>query len=107
VNKCKLYWTETAQRDLEGILEYIALDSIERAMEKYVKIKESTMLLETFPAQQRIVPELNKNNINKYRELMVDFWRIMYKKEQNTVYIMAVIDGRRNIEDILLQRQLR
>jgi len=31
----------------------------------------------------------------------------MYKKEKNIIYIMAILDGRRNIEDILLRRQLR
>jgi toxin ParE1/3/4 len=43
----------------------------------------------------------------KYHEIIISLWRLMYKIENNFVCVMAVIDGRRNIEDILLQRQLR
>jgi hypothetical protein len=42
-------------------------------------------------------------NIILYREIIVDYWRIMYKIENDIVYIMVVIDGRRNVEDIILK----
>ena len=34
-------------------------------------------------------------------------WRIVYKEQQEKIFIVAVFDGRRNIEDILLRRLLR
>jgi hypothetical protein len=34
------------------------------------------------------------------------YWRIIYKIENDIVYIMVVIDGRRNIEDILSKKIL-
>ena len=64
-------------------------------------------MLKNYPEQGRIVPELADQNIMKYRELIISPRRLMYKVEEDLIYIMAVIDGRRNIEDILLKRQLR
>jgi len=34
-------------------------------------------------------------------------WRVIYRIEAERVYVVAVIDGRRNVEDILLARLLR
>ena len=103
----KVIWTKSAKKDLEEIIDYISLDSIEKAFEQLKKIKEKAKTLSTFPQQGRIIPELSNQNIIKYRELIVSPWRLMYKIEGNIVYVMAVIDGRRNIEDLLLKRQLR
>ena len=100
-------WTKSAKKDLEEIIDYISLDSIEKAFKQLKKIKEKAKKLATFPEQGRIIPELSRQNIFKYRELIISPWRIMYKIEGNIVYVMAVIDGRRNIEDILLKRQFR
>ena len=107
MKKCDVIWTDTAKKDLNEIIKYIAQDSIETAIQKYEKIKESAEPLVLFPNQGRVIPELLKHNITKFKELIISPWRLMYKIENNVVYVMAVIDGRRNIEDILLQRLLR
>ena len=107
MKKCDVIWTDTAKKDLNEIIEYIAQDSIEIAIQKYEKIKEAAEPLVLFPNQGRVIPELLKHNITKFKELIISPWRLMYKIENNVVYVMAVIDGRRNIEDILLQRLLR
>jgi len=107
MKKYKVIWTATAKNDLDEIIEYIAQDSIEIAIQKYEEIKDSAQHLVLFPGQGRVIPELLKHNITKYKELIISPWRLMYKIEINVVYVMAVIDGRRNIEDILLQRLLR
>ena len=107
MKKCDVIWTDTAKKDLNEIIEYIAQDSIEIAIQKYEKIKETAEPLVLFPNQGRVIPELLKHNITKFKELIISPWRLMYKIENNVVYVMAVIDGRRNIEDILLQRLLR
>ncbi|HDQ14880.1 MAG TPA: type II toxin-antitoxin system RelE/ParE family toxin [Sediminispirochaeta sp.] len=107
MRKNKVFWTEAAQKDLEEIIEYIALDSVESAVQHYEKIKKTAETLTSFPYQGRVIPELYRQNITKYREIIIAPWRLMYKKEKETIYIMAFIDGRRNIEDALLKRQLR
>ncbi len=107
MKKKQFLWTHTAKNDLEEIVEYIAQDSLETAIKKYEEIKTTTEKLSIFPEQGRIIPELAEQNIVKYRELIISPWRLMYKIEKEAIYIMAAIDERRNIEDILLHRQLR
>jgi len=107
VAKNKILWTETAKTDLNEIIDYIANDSGENALKQYEKIKSICQKIKDFPEQGRIIPELAYQNIIKYHEIILPPWRIMYKKEKNIIYIMAILDGRRNIEDILLRRQLR
>jgi hypothetical protein len=51
-----------------------------------------------------VVPELQKEGITIYRELVVPPWRIIYKIDNDTVYIMALFDSRQNVEEILLQK---
>jgi addiction module RelE/StbE family toxin len=100
-------WAASARRDLREILDYIALDSPAMARAKLSVFEESVSELGSFPKKGRIVPELEKNNISTYRELILSPWRVFYKIENQNIFIMAVIDGRRNIEEILLRRQLR
>jgi len=99
-----VYWTETAFHDLESIIDHIAIDSIDSALDIYQKIKNKSNTLITLPFRGRIVPELEFHNILTYRELIFSPWRIIYRIESNIVYVVSVFDGRRNIEDLLLSR---
>lgn len=105
--KYQVFWTKTAAEDLEDIIDYISLDSKIRAKEQYQKIKAAALTLNKFPTKGRIVPELKENNIEKYRELITSPWRLFYRIVQEKVFVLALIDSRRNIEDILLARHLR
>lgn len=100
----QVFWTLTAQQDLKKIIEYIAIDSEVQAREIYQGIKQKADNLWQMPLQGRIVPELRYYSILIYRELISPPWRIIYKTEENKVWVLAVIDGRRNVEDILLDR---
>jgi toxin ParE1/3/4 len=100
----QVFWTRTAQRDLRKIIEYIAADSATQARKVYLAIKEKADYLRQMPLQGRIVPELRYYGILTYRELISSPWRIIYRGEANKVWVLAVIDGRRNVEDILLDR---
>jgi len=53
------------------------------------------------------VPELAAVGVHTYRELVVSPWRLVYRISAKTVYVLAVLDGRRNIEDVLLDRLVR
>ncbi|WP_461257367.1 type II toxin-antitoxin system RelE/ParE family toxin, partial [Treponema sp. R80B11-R83G3] len=67
-------------------------------------IEKNVKKLDMFPERYRIVPELEKYGYLIYREIIVEYWRIIYKIENNYVYIMLVTDGRRNLEDLLLKK---
>ena len=102
--KFKVVWGDVAENDLIGIIEYIAEDSPATANKILRKIKEKAVSLFHFPQKGRIVPELLEQGIAEYRELIVAPWRVIYKIEKKQVLVFSVLDARRNIEDILLQR---
>ena len=103
----KIKWTSNAKEDLLNIVEYIKKDSLSAARKVYADIKEKAQSSNFFPLRGRVVPELLKEGITIYRELIVQHWRIMYKIENDTIYIMAIFDSRRNIEELLLQKLLK
>ncbi len=102
-----VYWADIAYKDLEDIISYISTESIENALQVLNKFKEKAESLINFPERGRIVPELKFHNIENYREILLTPWRIIYRIENNKVYVIAVFDGRRNFEDILLERLLK
>jgi plasmid stabilization system protein ParE len=100
----QIIWAEVAERDLREIIEYIALDSPSNALEILIKLKESASSLYFSPERGRVVPELYNEGIQTYRELIVPPWRIIYRISANDVYVLSILDSRRNVEDILLKR---
>jgi len=56
------------------------------------------------PERCRIVTELKDQGVMQYRELILSPWRIMFRVTKMKVYVLSVLDSRRNIEDILLKR---
>ncbi len=102
----KLEWTSNAKNDLLNIVEYIKRDSPNIANDVYLKIREKAHSSNFFPLKGRVVPELQKEGITLYREVVASPWRIIYKVGNETVYIMAILDSRQNVEEILLQKLL-
>lgn len=102
--KYHVLWAETAQRDLESLIDFIAADNPGNAIEIFNKIRAKALTLNTLPEKGRIVPELEEQGISLYRELILSPWRVIYRISGKSVYVLAVIDSRRNLEDILLAR---
>ena len=100
----QVFWTQTARQDLQKILEYIGAYSKIHARKVYLNLKQKAANLQKMPLRERIVLELRYFSILTYRELISQPWRIIYKVEKGTVWVLAVIDSRRNVEDILLDR---
>jgi len=103
----KVRWTSNAKEDLLNIIAYIKEDSPSIAKDVYQKIRSKANSSNFFPLRGRVVPELQKEGITMYRELISSPWRIMYKVDNDTVYIMAIFDSRQNVEELLLQKLLR
>jgi plasmid stabilization system protein ParE len=97
-------WSETAERDLIAIIEYIAQDNPSRAYEVFKEVKKRASTLRTFPERGRIVPELQQQGITQYHELIIGPWRIIYRISERKVHVLSVLDSRRSVEDMLLQR---
>jgi len=96
--------TQSAETDLDEIILYIAQDNTKTALKILDKLQKKIYSLENYPERGRWVPELLDKNIKDYRELIASPWRIIYKIENNDVYILTVIDGRRNVSDILMKK---
>jgi len=88
-------------------VDYIAVHSPLSAKRVAKRIEKKAETLEFFPARGRWVPELKDFGIFIYRELIEKPWRIIYRIEKRTVYVTALLDGRRDLETVLLERLLR
>ena len=104
--KYEVTWASVAENDLARIIEYLANDSPANALKVLNKLKEKATNLHHSPKRGRIIPELQEYGIYQYRELIVAPWRLMYRAQEDKIYVLAVLDSRQNIEDILLKRVL-
>lgn len=96
-----------AQGDLQAIVEFITADDPGAAIRVFERIEARCATLNQMPERGRVVPELAAFGIHTYRELVVSPWRVVYRVSGRTVSVLAVVDGRRNIEDVLLDRLVR
>ena len=107
MKKFEVLWTKSAEYDLELIIEYIKLDSVSIAKEIFFELIKEYENLYYFPQRKRVVPELQQIGIFKYREIIYKRWRVIFKIENEKVYILLVVDSSRNLEDILFQRLIK
>ena len=99
-------WTEVATRDIERLAvrlaETVPLQA-ERIFERVISRGES---LATLSHRGRTPPELRPIADRTWLEVIESPWRILYRVVEDTVEIHAVLDGRRDLRDILLERIL-
>jgi addiction module RelE/StbE family toxin len=88
-------WTERAKEDLQRVYDFIARDSSRAAEVLADRIITASERLASFPESGRIVPEFPMLG---YREAIVSGYRVLYRIESNTVWIAAVVHGRRLLE---------
>lgn len=103
----EVFWAAVAEKDLLGIVDFIADEDPEMALSILNKIMARTSTLDHYPMRGRNVPELLQHGMSRYREIVINPWRVIYRIEEKKVYVVSVIDGHRNVEDILLARFLR
>jgi toxin ParE1/3/4 len=102
----QVYWSKTAESDLIAIIQFIN-DKSPQAAKVFTNIKDKASNLVLFPERGRIAPELLAQGIGHYRELIIPPWRVIYRFSGDTVYVLSVLDSRRNLEDVLLERLIR
>ncbi len=100
-------WAITARDDLEEIACYVAEDSSINALKVVEGIEARAQSLATLPMRERIVSELHWHGVARFQELIERPWRLIYHIDGSTVYVVSVLDGRRQLEDLLLARFLR
>ena len=96
-----------AEDDLNEIVEYYFLLS-QNYVEKIIsEFEENVMSLKKHPRSGRVVPEIEKQGILQYRELIQGYYRIVYEISDDKVIVHTIIDGRRNFEDIIISKLSR
>lgn len=100
-------WTEVALADLEELLDFIAQDEPAASEAVLDRLSQAAQRMVQHPKRGRVVPELARFELQLYRELIVRPWRIIYRVGRGRVLVLALLDGRRDLEQLLLARLLR
>lgn len=103
----EVYWTPTALQDLASILSHIAAENPAAATETIIRLEARAESLRTLTPRGRTVPELREIGVNQYRELIERPWRLIYTVEAKRVAAVAVLDARRDLATLLLERLIR
>jgi toxin ParE1/3/4 len=88
----KVNLTQLAQKDLEQIYYYIAVDSIKIARNFVLELEKKIYSLDAFPERQPLIAE-NEFFATDYRHLIYKKYRIIYRISEKTVFILRVIHG--------------
>jgi toxin ParE1/3/4 len=99
--------SEFAEEDLNEIADYYFSRSpayVERIISEF---EENVKSLQKHPKSGRTVPELDRQGITKYRELIQEYYRIIYEISGNKVIVHTIIDDRRNCEEIIISKLSR
>ena len=106
--KYKVVIDPKAKQDLKEIFVYVALNKNFALANKLLDaIEEACYNLEEFPKRGHIPFELLSTGIKRYLEIHLKQYRIIYELDESSVYIHFILDGIRNIQEILSDRLLR
>jgi len=99
---------QEAEDDLFDIYGYI-LNNDSPAHAEYVllKLQGACVSLDEMPERGHIPPELERIGITEFKEIHFKPYRIIYEIEKKTVFIHCILDGRRDVQDLLERRLLR
>ena len=103
----ELRWTETAQVDLEQIVSFVAQDDIASALAIAERVERRCETLGQHPERGRVGPELRAMDASTHRELIEGPWRIVYRYDERSVFVVSALDGRRDLSSLLLERLVR
>lgn len=98
--------TADAVRDLEKLYAYIQqYYSPENAAYVLQRMEEAVMSLGEMSDRGVVPQELSRLGIRDFREIFFKPYRLIYRVLSETVYVMLISDGRRDMQT-LLQRKL-
>jgi toxin ParE1/3/4 len=106
--KFSVLLVEDAEKDLWEIYFYVAQnDSVEKADRLLDNLERAILKLETLPERGHFPPELERIGVREYREIFFKPYRIIYQVIRSEVFVHCVLDGRRDLQDLLQRRVLR
>jgi len=103
-----VFLTDDAFRDLEELYDYIAShDAPEKADHVLDQIEMAFSSLATNPERGAYPKELLAIGLREYREIFFKPYRIIYRVMAENVYVMVIVDGRRDMQTLLQRRLLQ
>ncbi|MGP1502553.1 MAG: type II toxin-antitoxin system RelE/ParE family toxin [Treponema sp.] len=99
--------SQFAEDDLNEIVEHYFSLSPNYVKNIISEFEINILSLQQYPNRRRVVPELEKQGILRYRELIQEYYRIFYEISDNKVIVHTIIDGRRNFEDTIISKLSR
>ncbi|MDR0448390.1 MAG: type II toxin-antitoxin system RelE/ParE family toxin [Treponema sp.] len=103
----KIEWTSEGMDSLNEILEYYKDRAGEYVANSiYDKIIKEIDLLELEEIKTRQTQDLKNIGIFGVYEISIKPWKVYYKisDDYKTIHILFVLDGRRNLEEILISK---
>lgn len=88
--KLKIIWTAKSLAALQHVYNFYAVKSVEaanRIVNDIVETAESITFSDQYQ-QDEILPQ--------YRRMVVGHYKILYRAEQNVIYILSIFDTRQN-----------
>jgi toxin ParE1/3/4 len=108
MKKDNVVFDQDAEDDLFDIYAFVALnDSVERADKLLEALRQTCQRLRKLPHRGNVVSELFAIGVPEFRELHYRPYRVIYSFEATTVCVHCILDGRRDIQDLLQERLLR
>jgi plasmid stabilization system protein ParE len=99
---------ESAEQDLRDFRAYLVKNfSSDIWVDSYAKLKKSMRDLRDFPLAGHMPEEIEKLNLSQYRQVISGLNRIVYEVRQDGIYIHMIVDVRRDMNALLMQRLLR
>ena len=97
-----------AEADLWDIYRFIQTNDGHRRAEFVLeKISEACRRLNTHPRSGHVPPELERIGVLEYLEVHFKPYRIIYHIEGRKVFIHCILDGRRDMQELLARRLVR
>ncbi|MDY6951614.1 MAG: type II toxin-antitoxin system RelE/ParE family toxin [Thermodesulfobacteriota bacterium] len=99
--------TNDAARDLNELYDYVTEhDSSQKADYLLEQIENTFSTLSEFPERGVYPRELLELGIREYREIFFKPYRIIYRLMDKNVYVLLIVDGRRDLQSLLQRRLL-
>ncbi len=97
-----------ASDDVAQLLEYtIATAGLDAAAALDATLDAALESLATIADRGRLVPELQVRGVVGFRELIRAPYRTLYRVDARVVWVLAVVDGRRDLASLLRERARR
>ncbi|MEW6078954.1 MAG: type II toxin-antitoxin system RelE/ParE family toxin [Thermodesulfobacteriota bacterium] len=104
---CKIWLTRDAAEDLNELYAWLSrYDSPQKADHVLEKIEKAFTGLTEHPDRGAYPKELLELGIREYREVFFKPYRIIYRVIGKNVYVLLIVDGRRDMQSVLQRRLL-